>query len=115
MIRFIDKKNRFVELFNPDTGFYVRSGVIDAEGKDTGIDPFMRCFPSLIDIGIMERCVCAHKCNVDCYQKAIDRTGSNMSLENYLSIMEQCKGKVLQVALGGAGGMWTRMKILKRF
>lgn len=107
MIRFIDKKNRFVELFNPDTGFYVRSGVIDAEGKDTGIDPFMRCFPSLIDIGIMERCVCAHKCNVDCYQKAIDRTGSNMSLENYLSIMEQCKGKVLQVALGGAGDVDT--------
>lgn len=85
MIRFIDKKNRFVELFNPDTGFYVRSGVIDAEGKDTGVDPFMRCFPSLIDIGIMERCVCAHKCNVDCYQKAIDRTDSNMSLENYQS------------------------------
>lgn len=107
MIRFIDKKNRFVELFNPDTGFYVRSGVIDAEGKDTGVDPFMRCFPSLIDIGIMERCVCAHKCNVDCYQKAIDRTGSNMSLENYLSIMEQCKGKVLQVALGGAGDVDT--------
>lgn len=107
MIRFIDKKNRFVELFNPDNGFYVRSGVIDADGKDTGIDPFMRCFPSLIDIGIMERCVCAHKCNVDCYQKAIDRTGSNMSLENYLSIMEQCKGKVLQVALGGAGDVDT--------
>lgn len=45
MIRFIDKKNRFVELFDPNTGFYIRSGVIDAEGKDTGVDPFMRCFP----------------------------------------------------------------------
>lgn len=107
MIKFVDKKNRFVELFNPDTGFYIRSGVIDQEGKDTGVDPFMRCFPSLIDIGIMERCVCANKCNVDCYQKAIDRTGKNMDVENYRSIMEQCKGKVLQVALGGAGDVDT--------
>lgn len=103
MIKFVDRKNRFTELFNPETGFYVRSGVFDDNGKDTGIDPFMRCFPSLIDIGIMERCVCAHKCKVDCYQKACDRTGSNMSLENYKKIMEQCKGKVFQVALGGAG------------
>lgn len=103
MKRFIDKKNHFVELFNADTGVYVRSGVIDENGKDTGVDPFMRCFPSLIDIGIMERCVCSSKCQVDCYQKACDRTGSNMSLEDYRSIMEQCDGKVFQVALGGAG------------
>lgn len=107
MIKFVDKKHRFVELFNPNTGFYVRSGIIDENGKDTGVDPFMRCFPSLIDIGIMERCVCANKCNVDCYQKAISRTGNNMSLNDYISIMEQCKEKVLQVALGGAGDVDT--------
>lgn len=107
MIKFIDKKNRFVEVFNPKTGFYMRSGVMDENGKDTGVDPFMRCFPSLIDIGIMQRCVCAHKCNVDCYQKAIERTGNNMNIEDYRSIMEQCKGKVLQVALGGAGDVDT--------
>ena len=35
MIKFIDKKNRFVELFNPETGFYVRSGVYDTNGNDT--------------------------------------------------------------------------------
>lgn len=103
MRRFIDKKNRFVELFDADTGAYVRSGVFDENGKDTGVDPFMRCYPSLIDIGIMERCVCSSKCQVDCYQKACDRTGNNMSLEDYHSIMEQCKGRVFQVALGGAG------------
>lgn len=100
---FVDKKNRFTEQFNPDTGFYIRSGVLDGDGHDTGVDPFMRCFPSLIDIGIMERCVCANKCHVDCYQKACDRTGENMSLKDYISIMEQCDGKVFQVALGGAG------------
>ena len=103
MIRFIDKKNRFTEVFDPKTGFYVRSGVIDENGKDTCVDPFMRCFPALIDVGIMERCVCSHKCKVDCYQKAISRTGENMRLDDYRSILEQCKGKTFQFALGGAG------------
>lgn len=103
MIKFVDKKNHFIEMFEPKTGFYARTGIIDENGKDTGVDPFMRCFPSLIDIGIMERCVCSSKCKVDCYQKACDRTGANMSIDDYRSIMEQCKGKVFQVALGGAG------------
>ena len=58
MIEFVDIKNRFYERFNPKNGFYIRSGVIDSDGNDTGVDPFMRCFPALIDIGIMERCVC---------------------------------------------------------
>ena len=104
---YIDKENRFVEMFNEKNGFYVRSGIIDENGKDTGIDPFMRNFPSLCDVGIMNRCVCAHKCNVDCYQKAIDRTGENMSLENYKKIVEECSGKVFQFALGGAGDVDT--------
>lgn len=103
MIKLIDKKNRFIELFNPKTGEYIRSGVIDSDGIDTGVDPFMRFFPSLIDVGIMQRCVCSKQCKVDCYQKACDRTGNNMSLEDYKSILEQCKGKVFQFALGGAG------------
>lgn len=100
---FVDRVNRFFESFNPETGVYFRSGVLDEHGKDTGVDPFMRCFPSLIDIGIMNRCVCAERCKVDCYQKAIDRTGSNMSVDDYREIMRQCDGKVFQVALGGAG------------
>ena len=103
MIHFVDKQNHFTEVFDPETGFYARSGVIDDKGEDTDKDPFMRCFPSLIDIGIMQRCVCANQCKVDCYQKAIDRTGPNMSLADYKEIMEQSKGKVFQVALGGAG------------
>lgn len=117
MATFYDIENRFSEYFNPMTGMYIRSGVIDENGKDTGVDPFMRCFPSLIDIGIMNHCVCASKCKVDCYQKAISRTGSNMSLYDYCSIMEQCKGKVFQVALGGAGDPDTHEdfeNILKR-
>lgn len=107
IIRMVDKKNRFAEIFNPKNGFYVRSGMFDENGKDTGVDPFMRSFPSLIDVGIMQKCVCNKYCNVDCYQKACDRTGDNMSLENYISILEQCKGKVFSFALGGAGDVDT--------
>lgn len=104
MIRtFYDDMNNFKEMFDTETGFYARSGILDEQGKETEVDPFMRCFPSLIDIGIMERCVCANKCNVDCYQKACDRTGENMSVDNYRRIMEEGKGKLFQVALGGAG------------
>ena len=52
MIKKIDKKNKFVSMFNPNTGFYMRSGVIE-NGKDTGVDPFMTSFPELLDIGVM--------------------------------------------------------------
>lgn len=106
MIKKIDKKNKFVSMFNPNTGFYMRSGVIE-NGKDTGVDPFMTSFPELLDIGIMQTCVCSHKCNVDCYQKAIERTGNNMSVKDFESILKQSKGKLFQVALGGAGDVDT--------
>jgi radical SAM protein with 4Fe4S-binding SPASM domain len=106
MIKKIDKKNKFISMFDPSTGFYARSGVIE-NGKDTGVDPFMTSYPELLDIGIMQTCVCSHKCNVDCYQKAIERTGSNMSVEDFESILKQSKGKLFQVALGGAGDVDT--------
>lgn len=107
MIRKYDKKNRYISMFNPDTGYYMRTGILDEHGKDTGIDPFMSSFPELIDVGIMQTCVCAKQCNVDCYQKAIDRTGENMSVENFKRILEECKGKCFQFALGGAGDVDT--------
>ncbi len=49
MLKKVDRKNRFVSMFDPKTGFYVRSGVYDENGKDTGIDPFMTQFPELIE------------------------------------------------------------------
>lgn len=103
----IDKQNKFVSMFNPSTGFYMRSGVLDENGQDTGVDPFMASFPELLDIGIMQTCVCSHRCKVDCYQNAIARSGSNMSVENYKKIMSQCDGKLFQCALGGAGDVDT--------
>ena len=109
MYRYIDRKNKFVEMFNPKNGFYVRSGVFDENGKDTGIDPFMRQFPSLIDVGIMgSKCICAERCVVDCYQKSIDRVnGKNMSLEDYEKILKQCTKKTYTFALGGSGDVDT--------
>ena len=125
MIHRIDNNNKFVSIFNPSTGFYLRTGVLSDMDKtknidfhkkdalfelqklDTGIDPFMASYPELIDIGIMQTCVCSHRCNVDCYQKAMERTGTNMSIEDFESILRQSKGKVMQVALGGAGDVDT--------
>lgn len=109
MYIYVDRKNKFVEMFNPKNGFYVRSGVFDENGKDTGIDPFMRQFPSLIDVGIMgSKCICAERCIADCYQKSIDRVnGKNMSLDDYEKILKQCTKKTYTFALGGSGDVDT--------
>jgi hypothetical protein len=108
MIRKIDKKNRFVSTFNPETGFYVRTGVIDENGNDTGIDPFMTTFPELIDVGIMGNCSHGVKglCvvgGVQCYQNGLKTQKPNMSLDNFKKIVDECKGKTYQLALGGRG------------
>lgn len=102
-----DTENKFMAYFDTETGHYARTGIIDDNGKDTGIDPFMTNFPELIDVGIMQTCVCAALCNVDCYQKAISRTGENMSVENFKRIVNECKGRTFQFALGGAGDVDT--------
>jgi radical SAM protein with 4Fe4S-binding SPASM domain len=103
-----DKQYKFKSSFNGNTGFYIRTGILEKTEKDglyvdTGVDPFMGSFPELIDVGIMEHCVCSSKCAVDCYQKACDRKGPNMSLDNFKWIASQCRGKVFEFALGGAG------------
>lgn len=54
MIKFYyDDKYNFREIFNTRTGTYVRTGILDEQGNETDIDPFMRSFPSLIDVGVM--------------------------------------------------------------
>ena len=52
-----DKKYHFKSAFDTKTGAYVRTGILDENGKDTGIDPFMASFPHLIDVGIMGHCI----------------------------------------------------------
>ena len=36
-----DAKYRFHSAFDTVTGAYVRTGILDDSGNDTGIDPFM--------------------------------------------------------------------------
>ena len=98
---FADKKYHFNERFNLDSGFYIRSGIIE-NGRDTNVDPFMRSYPALIDIGIMAKCANAKYCPVGCYQNR-HKGNDNMSFEDYKTIIDQIEGKVMQVALGGAG------------
>lgn len=104
----IDKKNRFYSVFNPKTGFYMRSGVLDENGKDTGVDPFMCSYPELIDVGVMGHCIhgasgLCMKSGVQCYQNGLKTKHPNMTLENFKRIVDECKGKTFQLALGGRG------------
>jgi len=85
----------------------VRSGILDKDGRDTGIDPFMASFPHLLDVGIMGHC--AHglsgKCTlagIQCYQSGGSLDRQNMSFADFKTIADQCEGKVHQFALGAA-------------
>lgn len=108
MIKFYsDQTNSFKEFFNTDNGYYVRTGILE-NGKDTGIDPFMRDFPSLLDIGIMGHCIhsktgMCNQAGVQCYQGGDTINKPNMTFENYKSIVDQVEDKVFQIALGGRG------------
>lgn len=108
VIKKYDKKYKFKSMFNTQTGTYIRTGVLDENGNDTGVDPFMSSFPELIDIGIMGHCAhglsgkCAES-GIQCYQHGDICRNANMSLVDYKSIIDECKGKTFQVALGGCG------------
>ena len=103
-----DKKYSFKYAFDTETGAYVRTGILDDKGRDTGIDPFQASFPHLIDVGIMGHCVhgktglCA-KAGVGCYQSGMFMEEPNMTVEDFKWIAEQCGGRVNQFALGGRG------------
>lgn len=101
MNTYTDTENKFMEVFNPNDGFYLRTGILDEKGKDTGIDPFQRNFPSLLDIGIMGHCKNSQYCTIGCYQGKIAKP--NMPFYVFKGIIDQCKGKTFEVALGGFG------------
>ena len=106
--KIMDPKYKFMTLFSDTTGSYIRTNVIGIDGKQTEEEPFMASFPHLIDVGIMGHCehgksgLCA-KAGIGCYQSGLTIQKPNMSLEDFSSIVEQCKGKVHQFALGGRG------------
>lgn len=107
MLQRVDEQHHFVSTFDPRTGFYLRSGVIE-NGRDTGEDPFMSSFPELIDVGVMGHCthgasgLCIQS-GVQCYQNGLEIQRPNMTLENFKRIVDECKGKCYQFALGGRG------------
>lgn len=106
--RIIDKKYSFISAFDTETGAYVRTGVLDENGNDTGVDPFMASYPHLIDVGIMGHCIhgktglCA-KAGIGCYQSGLLVEQPNMTVEDFRWIAEQSKGRCNQFALGGRG------------
>ena len=107
MIFYKDEKYNFVEFFNEENGFYLRSNVI-CDNTETEIEATMRSFPELLDIGIMGTCMACESgickmAGIDCYQNASLNKRTNMSVEAYRRIIKQCKNKVFQVALGGSG------------
>jgi len=103
-----DDLNNFYHYFDADTGFYFRSSIIDERNTDTGQDPFMASFPHLLDVGIMGHCrhgrtgLC-ERSGIGCYQsgRVIDRP--NMTVNDFVKILDQCRGRVYQIALGGRG------------
>ena len=103
-----DEKYHFASAFDTETGAYVRTGILDAQGRDTGHDPFMASFPHLIDVGVMGHCIhgktglCA-KAGIGCYQSGMLVEQPNMTVEDFRWIAQQCKGRCNQLALGGRG------------
>ena len=103
-----DKRYSFKSAFDTETGAYVRTGILDENGTDTGADPFMASYPHLIDVGIMGHCIhgktglCA-KAGIGCYQSGLLVEQPNMSVEDFRWIAEQSKGRCNQFALGGRG------------
>lgn len=106
--KIIDQKYRFLSLFDDETGAYIRTGILDENARDTGVDPFMGSFPHLIDVGVMGHCIhgktglCA-KAGIGCYQSGALVEQPNMTVEDFRWIAEQCRGRCNQLALGGRG------------
>ena len=99
-----DPKYPFREAFDSETGFYVRTALLDADGKETKTEAQIRSFPALLDIGIMGKCSSVATCGVGCYQQGGgNKLGKNMPLENFKNIIDQIKGKTFEIALGGFG------------
>ena len=41
-----DRKYNFKSAFDTETGAYIRTGILDEYGRDTGVDSFMAFYPA---------------------------------------------------------------------
>ncbi len=103
---YYDTTYRFREIFDMETGVYIRSDVVS--GRDKGTDPFMRSMPNLLDVGIMGSCAhglsgLCRNAGTLCYQSGATKVQPHMSLASFKRIIDECKDWVFQVALGGRG------------
>ncbi len=103
-----DKKYSYKYFFDTKTGSYMRTGILDEDGRDSGIDPFMASFPHLIDVGIMGHCIHGESglckaAGVQCYQSGYSVKKPDMTAEDFESIAKQCRHITNQLALGGRG------------
>lgn len=103
-----DKKYNYKYFFDTETGFYMRTGILDKNGRDTNIDPFMASFPHLIDVGIMGHCIHGESglckaAGVQCYQSGYSIKKPNMTVEDFETIAKECRHITNQIALGGRG------------
>jgi len=103
-----DKQFRYKYVFDTKTGFYMRTGILDENGKDTGKDPFMSSFPHLIDVGIMGHCIHGESglckaAGIQCYQSGYHIKKPNMTAEDFETIAKECSHITNQIALGGRG------------
>ena len=96
-----DSAYDFIDGFNRRTGVQITMGKND-------VDPFMRSFPSVLDVGVMGFCehgnlgLCT-AAGVSCYQSGLTKAESHMSLTNFMRIVDEAKSKTFQIALGGRG------------
>ena len=103
-----DARYHFRSAFDTETGAYVRTGILDENGKDTGVDPFMASYPHLIDVGVMGHCIhgrtglCA-KAGIGCYQSGLTVERPNMAVEDFRRVAEESRHRCNQFALGGRG------------
>lgn len=103
-----DKQYHYKYFFDSETGFYMRTGILDEDGKDTGIDPFMSSYPHLIDVGIMGHCIHGESglckaAGIQCYQSGYSIKKPNMTAEDFETIAKECRRITNQIALGGRG------------
>lgn len=110
----INYYENFFSVFDTETGEYMRTGIMKKMNQnardlwDSGEDPFMATFPELLDVGIMGYCkhgasgLCV-KAGVECYQDGLHSDKPNMTLADFKEIVNQCKKRTYQIALGGCG------------
>ena len=108
MINYEDEHYKYRVAFDPITGVYVRTSVLDANTMQTEVEPFRGSYPHLLDVGIMGHCrhgmsgKCAES-GVQCYQSGDTKIAPHMSFEDFKKLIDESSGKTFQIALGGRG------------